>query len=61
MGKLILPLILALVGIGAGAGAGWVLKPAPEMADVAVGETPEGAAEEETDKGHVRSCQCRRV
>lgn len=33
MGKLILPLILALVGIAAGAGAGWFLKPAPEMAE----------------------------
>ena len=49
MGKLILPLILALVGIGAGAGAGWVLKPVPEStqakADMAAGEKPEDGDE----------------
>ncbi|MEM6587617.1 MAG: flagellar basal body-associated FliL family protein [Pseudomonadota bacterium] len=55
MGKLILPLILALVGIGAGAGAGWFLKPAPGMAEakaaVATGQMAENGSDKGSDKG----------
>ncbi|MEO0370906.1 MAG: flagellar basal body-associated protein FliL [Pseudomonadota bacterium] len=55
MGKLILPLILALMGVGAGAGAGWFLKPAPEMAKMEDGITDatseEDMAEDGQDKG----------
>ncbi|MEO0772833.1 MAG: flagellar basal body-associated FliL family protein [Pseudomonadota bacterium] len=55
MGKLILPLILALLGAGAGAGAGWFLKPAPDMtaekADAVEGEVAEDVSGDASDKG----------